>query len=412
MSTPAAQLNCDVLVIGAGPAGSACARVLARAGIDVLLCDRQEFPRDKVCGDGLIADSHRALARLGLLDAVLAQAAQATHLACHAPSGGTIELPATLSVLRRRELDELLRQAALASGARWLAPARFTALLVEPSQQVAGARLGSATASVEVHARWTVLATGADATALEAAGVAMRRAPSGMALRGYVRHAARNAHERALEVVWHRALRGGYGWIFPVGSGVFNIGVGYMHSRAERRRRDASGGSLRDLWNTFLRVHPAARELMADGVLEGELKGAPLRCSLEGSAWSRPGLLVAGEAAGSTYLFTGEGIGKALESGMAAAQAIIDSRRAGANGPDGADAQALYQASMDALRPRFAAYALANRFNEHPWLVDFILWRARRDPALAARLAGVLDESEDPSRFASLSGLLRSLWPG
>ncbi|WP_153305383.1 FAD-dependent oxidoreductase, partial [Variovorax soli] len=55
-----APASCDVLVIGAGPAGSACAQVLARAGLDVLLCDRHAFPRDKVCGDGLIPDAHRA----------------------------------------------------------------------------------------------------------------------------------------------------------------------------------------------------------------------------------------------------------------------------------------------------------------------------------------------------------------
>ena len=65
--------RCDVLVVGAGPAGSACATVLARAGIDVLLIDQQDFPREKICGDGLIADAHAALQRLGAYDAVMAR---------------------------------------------------------------------------------------------------------------------------------------------------------------------------------------------------------------------------------------------------------------------------------------------------------------------------------------------------
>ena len=66
---PKAPERCAVLIVGAGPAGSAAARVLARAGIDVLLIDQQPQGRDKICGDGLIPDAHAALARLGLLDA-------------------------------------------------------------------------------------------------------------------------------------------------------------------------------------------------------------------------------------------------------------------------------------------------------------------------------------------------------
>ena len=65
-STPALPAHCDVLVVGAGPAGSACAQWLAAAGLDVVLADQHNFPRDKVCGDGLIPDSHAALRRLGV----------------------------------------------------------------------------------------------------------------------------------------------------------------------------------------------------------------------------------------------------------------------------------------------------------------------------------------------------------
>ena len=70
-----------MLVVGAGPAGSATAQMLARAGVDVVLIDRHAFPRDKVCGDGLIPDAHHALLRLGVLDEVLAQACAAQHVA-------------------------------------------------------------------------------------------------------------------------------------------------------------------------------------------------------------------------------------------------------------------------------------------------------------------------------------------
>ncbi|MDP1142592.1 NAD(P)/FAD-dependent oxidoreductase, partial [Klebsiella pneumoniae] len=84
-------------------------------------------------------------------------------------------------------------------------------------------------------------------------------------------------------------------------------------------------------------------ELMRVGELVGDLKGAPLRCTLTGAKWTRPGLIVTGEAAGSTYSFTGEGIGKAMETGMLAADAIL------AQGDDDSAARARYEAALTAL---------------------------------------------------------------
>jgi hypothetical protein len=84
--------------------------------------------------------------------------------------------------------------------------------------------------------------------------------------------------------------------------------------------------NLRQLFDAFVAAYPPAQALMREGRLEGELKGAPLRCTLEGARFSRPGLMVIGEAAGSTYDFTGEGIGKAMQTGLLAADALIARR--------------------------------------------------------------------------------------
>jgi flavin-dependent dehydrogenase len=107
-----------VLVVGAGPAGSACALELARRGIDTLLVDQSDFPRDKICGDGLIPDAHAALARLGVLQEVLAQAQPCTHVRAFGPSGLSVDVPGQLAVLPRKELDHLLVRAAERAGAR------------------------------------------------------------------------------------------------------------------------------------------------------------------------------------------------------------------------------------------------------------------------------------------------------
>lgn len=386
---------CDVLVVGAGPAGSAAAQLLARGGLDVVLIDQHAFPREKTCGDGLIPDAHRALRRLGVWEAVAGEAQPARFVRCIGPRGGHLDVPAAVAVLPRRRLDEIVCRAAVAAGARMFAPLRFLAPL-EDSGAVVGARLRQGAVTRELRARWVVLATGATVQALLAAGMALRQAPSGVALRGYVRHPGMAARLDALEVVWQRALAPGYGWIFPCPGGVFNIGVGTVDQAG------ASAPNLRRVFDDFTRLHAPARELLAGGTLLGPLKGAPLRCTLGGARLSRPGLLVTGEAAGSTYSFTGEGIGKALETGIHAAEALL----AGAARDDAA-VRADYEARLLALKPRFELYTQANRANRHPWLADLVIWRARRSARLRQRLAGVLDETRNPGDLFTAKGLLR-----
>ncbi|MBU6260317.1 MAG: NAD(P)/FAD-dependent oxidoreductase, partial [Burkholderiales bacterium] len=197
--------RCDVLVVGAGPAGSACARQLATAGLDVLLADQHAFPRDKVCGDGLIPDSHAALRRLGVWDEVAALARHVGAVRCVGPRGGQVDVPGTLAVLPRRQLDHILVRAAERAGARLLAPLRFEAPLVEGGR-VVGARLQAGPRDQrqvhEIAARWVVLATGAVPQPLIAAGLCERHTPSGVALRGYVRHDGLARAGLPLQMVW------------------------------------------------------------------------------------------------------------------------------------------------------------------------------------------------------------------
>ncbi|MBP6543973.1 MAG: geranylgeranyl reductase family protein [Piscinibacter sp.] len=384
--------QCDVLVVGAGPAGSAAAITLARAGVDVVLVDHHAFPREKVCGDGLIPDAHRALHRLGVLDEVMAQAQPVTHVGLVASRGGRVDLPGTLAVLPRRELDDIVCRAAVRAGARMHAPVRFVAPL-EAQGMVVGARLTHGEATREIRCRWLLLASGAVPQALIAAGMARRQSPSGVALRGYLKNESMQGRIDKLEVVWHRAVAPGYGWIFPCRDGVFNIGVGVF---------DGRDTNLRTLFDAFTRAYPNARDLVDGGRWIGPLKGAPLRTSLEGARFSRPGLLVTGEAAGSTYAFTGEGIGKAMETGMLAAEAVLAGR-----GHDEASVRTGYEARLAALKPRFALYERANGINRHPWLTDLVIWRGRRSPRVLRRMSGVLDETSNPGQLLSAKGFYR-----
>jgi menaquinone-9 beta-reductase len=388
---PALPAACDVLVVGAGPAGSACAQALARAGLDVALVDQHAFPRDKTCGDGLIPDAHAALRRLGVFDEVMSLAQPVHHVSCFGPRGGRIDVPGSLAVLQRRVLDHVLVRAAVRAGARLLPPARFEAPLVDAGR-VVGARLLARGTAHELGARWVVLATGAPTPPMIAAGLNDRRSPSGVALRGYLRRPGLRDRIGTLQIVWHRRLAGGYGWIFPLPDDTYNIGVGYAGGYSGRAQ------NLRDLFAAFCEAHADARTLVDGGSWLDEPKGAPLRCSLTGAKRSRPGMLATGEAIGSTYAFTGEGIGKAMATGLMAAEAI------GAGGDEPA-VRARYEAALRALEPRFALYAKAEHVNRRPWLSDLVIWRAQRSPRLLRRMSGVLEETQNPGHLLSWRGI-------
>jgi menaquinone-9 beta-reductase len=364
-----------------------------------VLVDQHDFPRDKVCGDGLIPDAHAALRRIGVLDEVMAHAQRATHVRCTGPRGGHVDVPGTLAVLPRLQLDHILLRAAERAGARLCMPARFEAPLVE-AERVQGVRLRSGDASHDLAARWVVLATGAVPQGLMAAGLCDRRTPSGVALRGYVKNEAMVGRITALEIFWHKRLAGGYGWIFPAPGGVFNIGAGLTGSHEVER---GDGGfrmqdvNLRQMFDAFCDVYTPAGDLMRGGTLQGDLKGAPLRCSLGGARWSRPGLLATGEAIGSTYAFTGEGIGKALETGLLAGEQTAGDEAV----------RSRYQRALQALQPRFGLYEKASHVNHRPWLTDLVIWRARKSAGILRRMSGVLEETQNPGRLLSWRGITK-----
>lgn len=399
--------RCDVIVVGAGPAGSACASVLARAGQDVLLVDAQVFPRDKTCGDGLIPDAFAALNELGLLDAVQAAMNAASHAYCQGPQGGSLRVPGQLGVLRRRELDHILLTDAHRRGARLAMPWQLKAVLEDaPHRRVHGVCLKQGAVEHTVSARWVVLATGAALEPLLLSGLCTRRTPSSMALRGHVRLEGLGIPEQEMRFIWHPALSPGYGWVFPMGDGRYNVGVGIdgLHQTRSGAGAARRGDfNLRTLFQRFCEVDPFVRLLHEQGQWEGALKGAPMRCDLDGAHWGRPGLMLAGEAAGSTYAFTGEGIGKALETGMATARAILSSQE------DDAHVLAMHRQSLQALMPRYRLYRKATHFNQWPWMIDLAIWRARRSPRLIGLMGDVLAERRMPDSLLSWRGLKRML---
>lgn len=305
----------DVVVIGGGPAGSAAALRLASAGASVLMIERGELGRDKVCGDGLTPRAIRALEALNVpIDAAhrtdgLRMIANRTVRELRWP--GVAPFPAHGAAWQRRFLDAHLVEAAAAAGAE-----------IRHGSDALPALEGDAVVGVDVdgeriRADLVVLATGATGTAARMVGaVRDPDEPFGLAIRTYAaspRHA-----ERHLEACL--TLRDGagtpvpgYGWIFPLGDGTVNIGVGALSTMQGFRTLN-----LNHLQESYRALVRSSWELGPD--LE-----RPRAWRLPMSAQRRhgPGWVAVGDAAGLVNPMNGEGIDYALESGMLAADLFV-----------------------------------------------------------------------------------------
>jgi geranylgeranyl reductase family protein len=308
----------DVAVIGAGPAGSAAALVLARAGARVALVDKAAFPRDKACGD-LVGP--RGLQVLDDLGVRLAGTERVGDMRVVGPNGRSVRLPCRPGLtypghgvaLPRLAFDEALRTAALDAGCV-SRTARAGAPILEGGV-LAGFELSDGS---RLHADAVIGADGATSRVASAAGlVDERRVLWGFALRAYIDAPV----ELPTIVLWDEARwRGfpGYGWLFPGPGGRANLGVGV----GVLGERGAAGHAARSL-GAFVGVLHRFGVLDHDVRLPSGRLGGWLKMGIVGTIPARGRVLLVGDAAGLVNPLQGEGISEALASGRAAAQALL-----------------------------------------------------------------------------------------
>jgi menaquinone-9 beta-reductase len=305
----------DVLVVGAGPAGSAAAAWAADAGHDVVLADAAVFPRDKACGDGL---TPRAIAELGHLGLGEWVRGRGTNRGLRAAGFGQLlelpwpggSLPGHGGAVARTELDARIRTAALDRGARPLEGARAVDV-VRDGDRVTGVVFAAGEETFTVACRRLVVADGARSTLGRVLGRVWHRDTAyGVAARGYVRS---GRHDDAW-ISSHLELRGtddevlsGYGWVFPLHDGHVNIGVGTLATEAR-----PANVRLRSL------IAHYAEQRREDWQLEGEVRDVasallPMGGAVSGVAGRNWALV--GDAAGCVNPLNGEGIDYGLETG-------------------------------------------------------------------------------------------------
>jgi geranylgeranyl reductase family protein len=317
----------DVLVVGAGPSGASAAYWLATLGHRVAMVDKKRFPREKTCGDGLTPRAVRQLHDMGLADR-LAEFQRFDGLRSIA-HGITLELawpdhpdfPPYGYVVRRSELDDMVAQCAVKAGATLYSASEATGPLIDQGQ-VAGAIVHDKEAGTTraLRARYVIVADGANSRFGRALGTARNRTyPLGMAIRGYFRSPFHDEPwiESHLDI---RDRDGnhlpGYGWIFPVGDGTVNVGVGLLSTFTGWKNVNTT-----HLMDAFCATAPARWEISPETATGPPTGG---RLPTGGSVAPTVGstYVVVGDAAGSVNPFNGEGISLAYETGRLAADAV------------------------------------------------------------------------------------------
>lgn len=360
--------DADVVVVGAGPAGATTAYYLAQAGLDVLLLEKTAFPREKVCGDGLTPRAVTALVKMGI--DVSEQAGWLRNKGLRILGGGVrLELPwPELSahpgfglVRQRTDFDEMLAKQAVKAGARLHERTTVTGPLVDDrTGMIVGVTARSANGDHATHTFRAPLVVAADGNSTRlsiAAGLHKRPdRPLGVAYRTYYRTSRHRDDwlESWLELRdrsgGRERLLPGYGWIFGMGDGTSNVGLGLLNTSAAFQNID-----YRALLRTWLSGMPEEWGFVEENRTH-PVRGAALPMGFNRQPHYTRGLLLVGDAGGMVNPFNGEGIAYAMESGELAAEIIA---QALARSP--ADRERALHGYPRALKDRYGGYYTLGR---------------------------------------------------
>ena len=326
--------RCDVIVAGGGPSGAAAAWAAAQAGANVVVLDKAVFPRDKPCGDGLTARAVSYLQKMGLAHEV-ENFHRVNRVTVFSPSRWELSFPKRPGMpdhgctVSRTVLDTLLIEHASAAGAKVRQGAEVSEPILDDTGRVTGVVLKN---GEKIHGDAVIAADGAYSPIKRALHLDSEyNGYSAIAIRAEMDSDSLDSD--SLDIYLKLRFQGhqlpGYGWVFPMGGGRLNIGLGYVNSY-----RDWQAINATQFLGEFIATLPRDWKLPAIDELKKNKSVRAWRLPMGFTAWPpwRPGVLFTGDSLGAGKPASGAGISKALESGLAAGECAVSALENG--GPD------------------------------------------------------------------------------
>ncbi len=360
--------DADVIVVGAGPGGSAAAHRLAQTGLNVLLLEKTGFPREKVCGDGLTPRAVKSLVDLGIDTST--ENGFIRNRGLRIIGGGMrLELPwpdlasyPDYGLVRPRlDFDELLARSAQAAGARLQEHTTVTGPVLDDADRVVGvtAKVGPDKDERTYRAPLVVAADGSSARLALSLGIQKRDdRPMGVAVRRYFQSPR---HDDDMLESWLE-LRGedgsllpGYGWVFGVGDGTSNVGLGILNTTNAWQKTD-----YKELLARWTSAMPGQWQFDEEHAT-GPVRGGALPMGFSRTPHYSRGVLLVGDAGGVVNPFNGEGIAYAMESGLLAAEVAAQAL----SRPDAASRERALQAYPAQMKSVYGGYYTLGRIFVH-----------------------------------------------
>ena len=397
-----AEHDADVIVVGAGPGGATTAYHLAQTGLDVLLLEKSRFPREKVCGDGLTPRAVKALVAMGvpiseedgwLRNKGLRVISSGMRLELPWPDLTTY--PGYGLVRTRMDFDQRLAQRAQQAGARLVEGVNVTGpVLDDRTGRIIGVTARPDGGQQQVYRARLVIAADGNSSRLSVSMGLRKRddRPIGVAVRAY--YTSPRTDDDYLESwldLWDQdRLLPGYGWIFGMGDGTSNIGLGLLNTSTAFGHTDYHA-----LLHRWLAGMPAEWGFTEENRV-GPVRGAALPMAFNRTPHYTNGLLLVGDAAGMVNPFNGEGIAYAMESGEIAARVVTQALA----WPDAAGAERVLHGYPRVLADAYGGYyALGRAFVKaigRPELMRFATRHAMARPALMRFALKLLGNLTDP----------------
>ncbi|VVB73564.1 Digeranylgeranylglycerophospholipid reductase [uncultured archaeon] len=389
----------DVIIVGAGPAGSSCAMFLGREGNKVLLIDKAKFPRDKTCGDACSGKSVSVLRELGLLDEIETSAhGKIFGVIFSSPNGTVLEVPgkeakASGFVCRREVLDNIIFKGAK-KYVNTLEEFTVTDLLREGNQVVGVTGIDKSGKQQQFRAKIVAGADGAASVVAQKVGMfELDGAHHCTAVRGY--YDGVTGMKEMIEIHFTKTVLPGYLWIFPYEDGTANVGVGMLTKDIKKYKIN-----LKELMEKEIHENPIFKERFANAKPITDVKGwnlplgSKIRKHIAGDGW-----VLLGDAASLIDPFSGEGMGNAMTSAKIAFRTISRSLRLGSYSE-----KILHEYEEELKRELKDEMAMSynlQRLGKHQFMLNFVIGKAVKNAEMRDMISTMVVNEEAKKGFVS-----------